>query len=447
MVNEWSEVELRELVEMSTDKIETKSIPEKCYVSTDSMLPDFGGVSFNGAIPSVAKTSSFSIDDVLFSNIRTYFRKLWIADRNGGCSNDVIVFRPKKHVHPRFLFYSLMDERFIRHTVQTSKGTKMPRGDKSAIIQYKTKLPPLPEQKAIADILGSLDDKIELNRRMNETLEGIAQALFKSWFVDFDPVLDNAILAGNSIPDEFAQRAEVRRKVLAQNQPSLNLFQRERGFPDLGKDAADFPTIGNKSSNVRKLFPDSFQTSELGPIPAGWEMQTLSDLLDVKYGKDHKKLADGNIPVYGSGGLMRHAEKSLYTGESVLIPRKGTLNNILYLNEEFWTVDTMFYTIPKTDYVAKYAFCHLKGLDFSSMNVGSAVPSMTTKVLNALSLIMPAEAELQTFDSILQLYFDRAEANNTQSKTLAKLRDTLLPKLISGELRIEDCEKMVGEGL
>ena len=142
---------------------------------------------------------------------------------------------------------------------------------------------------------------------------------------------------------------------------------------------------------------------------------------------------------------MRHADKSLYTGESVLIPRKGTLSNILYLNEEFWTVDTMFYTIPKSKYVPKYAFYHLKSLDFTSMNVGSAVPSMTTKVLNELSIIMPDETALQDFDSILTSYFDRAEANNTQSKTLKKLRDPLLPKLISGELQIEDAEKMVEE--
>jgi type I restriction enzyme S subunit len=167
----------------------------------------------------------------------------------------------------------------------------------------------------------------------------------------------------------------------------------------------------------------------------GWKAGKISDLLEVKYGKDHKKLSEGSIPVYGSGGLMRHADKSLYSGESVLIPRKGTLSNILYLNEEFWTVDTMFYTIPKSRYAPKYAFYHLKGLDFASMNVGSAVPSMTTKVLNELPIVMPDETALQNFNTILTSYFDKTEANNKQSQTLSKLRDTLLPKLISGELR------------
>ena len=270
--------------------------------------------------------------------------------------------------------------------------------------------PPLPEQKAIAHILGTLDDKIELNRRMNATLEGMAKALFKSWFVDFDPVIDNALAAGNPIPDELAPRTEVRRQALAN---------------------------GTANREAAKPFPAAFQQTEsMGWIPEGWEAAKLSDLLEVKYGKDHKKLSEGSIPVYGSGGLMRYADKSLYSGESVLIPRKGTLSNILYLNEEFWTVDTMFYTIPKHEHSPKYAFYHLKGLDFASMNVGSAVPSMTTKVLNELPIVMPDDISLKYFDEILATYFDKSEANNKQSQALTKIRDTLLPKLISGELAV-----------
>ena len=267
MDSEWSSVELRELIDISAEKMATSDIPKKSYVSTDNMVPYFGGVIFNSSIPSVPKTSRFSKNDILFSNIRTYFRKLWIADRNGGCSNDVIVFRAKKHMSPKFLFYSLMDERFIQHTVQTSKGTKMPRGDKSAIIQYKAILPPLPEQKAIAHVLGSLDDKIELNRKMNATLETMAQALFKSWFVDFDPVIENALAAGNPIPDELADRAEIRSQALA------------------NREAA-------------KAFPDSFQESEkLGRIPKGWKVSTLKECTT--------KIGSGATPRGGSSAYIK----------------------------------------------------------------------------------------------------------------------------------------------
>jgi type I restriction enzyme S subunit len=176
-------------------------------------------------------------------------------------------------------------------------------------------------------------------------------------------------------------------------------------------------------------------------------VSTLSELLEVKYGKDHKKLAEGKFPVYGSGGLMRHAESALYKGESVLIPRKGTLSNILYLNEEFWTVDTMFYTIPKMGSVAKFCYYHLKGLDFTSMNVGSAVPSMTTKVLNNLPIAKASDHVLEQFDALIGTYFRRSEQNDQESQSLTKLRDTLLPKLISGELHIPEAEQLTEEAL
>nr|WP_275113955.1 restriction endonuclease subunit S [Psychromonas antarctica] len=172
----------------------------------------------------------------------------------------------------------------------------------------------------------------------------------------------------------------------------------------------------------------------------GWEVKDLSNLLEVKYGKDHKKLDDGKYPVYGSGGLMRKAEKYLYEGESVLIPRKGTLTNIMYVNEPFWTVDTMFYTIPKLQNVAKFSFYHLKTLDFTMMNVGSAVPSMTTKVLNSLQVISPTSELLQKFDAIISTYHAGIQQRAIQNIELTKLRDTLLPKLISGELQIPATE-------
>ncbi len=279
-------------------------------------------------------------------------------------------------------------------------------------------LPSMARQKFIAHILSTLDDKIELNRQVNATLEGMAQALFKSWFVDFDPVIDNAQAAGNLIPDELAQRATVRRKA-----------------------------ITHKADNhqITRIFPDSFNyDSEMGWVPDSWEVSKLSELLEVKYGKDHKKLADGEVPVYGSGGVMRHADSSLFIGESVLIPRKGTLNNILYLNEEFWTVDTMFYTIPKKGSVAKFCYYYLKGLDFTSMNVGSAVPSMTTKILNDLPVISATQCVIERFDEQVSSYFRKIDQNNRESQVLAKIRNTLLPKLISGELCARDIEVLGG---
>jgi len=168
-----------------------------------------------------------------------------------------------------------------------------------------------------------------------------------------------------------------------------------------------------------------------------WEEGTLSDLVEVKYGKDHKKLQGGEIPVYGSGGVMRYAEKSLYNNESVLIPRKGTLNNVVYIDEPFWTVDTMFYTIMKQPNIAKFIHQFMKEKDLGSMNVGSAVPSMTTQVLNSMPLLIPSDNEFEYFENAVIPYYQKTKENQKQIRTLQSLRDTLLPKLMSGEVRVQ----------
>lgn len=171
-----------------------------------------------------------------------------------------------------------------------------------------------------------------------------------------------------------------------------------------------------------------------------WNVGQLADLIAVKYGKDHKKLADGNYPVYGSGGIMRYVEKPLYTGESVLIPRKGTLNNVMYVNEAFWSVDTMFYTEMIHPNIAKFVYHFVKSKDLASLNAGSAVPSMTTNILNAMQLYIPDEKTLEKFENIVSPMYSAMQENTKESKILANTRDTLLPKLMSGELDVSDID-------
>lgn len=235
------------------------------------------------------------------------------------------------------------------------------------------KLPPLDDQRRIASILSSLDRKIELNNKINADLEEMAQAIFKNWFIDFEPFKD-------------------------------------------GK----------------------FVDSELGMIPEGWKVGTLEDLITIKYGKDHKKLEDGTFPVYGSGGLMRFVNSWLYNGESVLIPRKGTLDNIMYVCEKFWTVDTMFFSVPKMDYVMKYVYNYIKRFDFSKMNEGTSVPSNTAARLNKMQILIPTHEVLEMYDETLCPIYNKRKMNDKESRTLSLLRDTLLPRLMSGELEVPE---------
>lgn len=169
-----------------------------------------------------------------------------------------------------------------------------------------------------------------------------------------------------------------------------------------------------------------------------WRMGHLSDLVTIRYGKDHKTLADGSYPVYGSGGIMRYVERPLYDKESVLIPRKGTLNNVMYVNEPFWSVDTMFFTEMKLPNVAKFVFHFVNSKDLTSLNSGSAVPSMTTEILNTMELSIPDADTLAKFECIVDPMYKTMQQNEKESSKLAELRDSLLPRLMSGEIDVSD---------
>jgi len=278
---------------------------------------------------------------------------------------------PNNKTDNSYLYYLLKQK--IRELQGLSYGSVFDTITTKTFDGLDVYLPPLPEQTQIANILSAIDDKIENNLAINKTLEDMAMALYKHWFVDFGP------------------------------------FQ-EGEFVD----------------------------SELGLIPKGWEVKRLEELIEIKYGKDHKKLNDGNIPVYGSGGIMRYVDDSLYDKESILIPRKGTLSNLFYVTEAFWSVDTMFYSKIKNLIFGKYIFHLLKNLDLASMDVGSAVPSLTTSLLKRIEIIVPSILEVQKFDIEVSRFFTDIKLNTNENQTLTKLRDTLLPKLISGEVRLKE---------
>jgi type I restriction enzyme S subunit len=309
------------------------------------------------------------------------------SDPKGIISQALLALRPNLElISPKFLFYFFKNRYGYNQLISASHGSVQVNIAKREVVEsIKISLPNRAKQNQIAEILSSLDDKIELNNKINQELENLAQTLFKQWFIDFE-------------------------------------FPNENGEP-------------YKSSGGEMV------DSELGEIPEGWKVVRLSTLLTIKYGKDHKHLSDGIFPLYGSGGIMRYVEKPLYQNSSILIPRKGTLSNLFYLDEPFWSVDTMFYTEIHNPIYGKYLFHCIKELDIASMNVGSAVPSMTTKVLNELMVINPDNSILSKFDEIISSFYETLKYNHQEVKELTNLRDTLLPKLISGELEINEISK------
>lgn len=374
-MSEWKEYKLKDFAVVNpTERISkgtvAKKIPMEVIQPFTKRISAFSNKEYKGGVKFRNGDTIMARITPSLENGKTSFVDILDEDEIAFGSTEFIVLRERDNVSDKHFLYYLAISPTIRFTaIKSMTGSSgRQRVQIGVVKEHLLEAPPLPEQRAIASVLSSLDDKIELLHRQNQTLEHMAETLFRQWFVP--------ARAGDS---------------------------------DAGGEEAD----------------------------EDWEEGVLGDLVEVKYGKDHKKLLDGQIPVYGSGGFMRAVDRPLYDGESVLIPRKGTLNNVMYVDEAFWTVDTMFYTIMKRKHIAKFVYQFIKQKDLASMNVGSAVPSMTTSILNNMPIEIPRNDLLERFDKIVSEFYSKIKFNQTQIRTLTALRDTLLPKLMSGEVRVE----------
>ena len=250
----------------------------------------------------------------------------------------------------------------------------------SVIKSIDIELPKIEIQRKIGSILGQIEDKVINNNNISKELEVMAKTIYDYWFLQFD-------------------------------------FPNEHGKP-------------YKSSGGKMVWNEELQRE----IPEGWENGYIKDFIEICNGRDHKELEDGNIPVYGSGGIIRTVNKYLYSGESVLIPRKGTLNNVIYVNEQFWTVDTMFYSILKKVNSGFYTYYSVKLNDFEKLNTGTGVPSMTTAIIYSLKVVVPPDEVLKSFDEKMQAIYGIVKHNRAENRELGQLRDFLLPLLMNGQV-------------
>ena len=341
----------------------------------------------------------------------------------------------KKISDPLYFYYffsSPLGRATITSIVEQGAGAAGIRGKDLANLPVPDV--PLSQQKAIAHILGTLDDKIELNRRMNETLEAMAQALFKSWFVDFDPVIDNALAAGNPIPAELADKAECRKAAGASCVPS----------------------------DIARLFPASFQSSELGWIPEGWTAGKLEDIADnPRRGVKAGEAAPGTPYI----ALQHMPKRSIALGEwetadDVASGKFGfAKGEILFgkLRPYFHKVGIapvdgvcstdILVVVPKEDERFSVVLGHVTSTEFvdytTATSSGTRMPRTNWKDMGAYAVAIPDLEVTKLLSEQMQETVQHIHLNIEQSRTLATLRDTLLPKLLSGELRIEDAEAMM----
>lgn len=350
-------------------------------------------------------------------------------------------FNLKDDIDKGYVRYVLSGHYFQSYLHAFATGTTIKNVSLKSMREFSFPIPPLPEQKAIAHILGSLDDKIELNRQMNGTLEAMAQALFKSWFIDFDPVIDNALAAGNAIPDEFAERAEQRKSI-------------ER------KDNLD----------IHSLFPDEFElTEEIGWIPKGWGISEVKDFGQVVCGKTpSKKKAEyyGNdisfikIPdMHDVAWATTTTDNLSFEGsnsqKNKLIPKGSicvsciaTVGKVLITSREAHTNQQINSVIPAEKNTLYYLYSSFLAMEKNLQDLasgGAVTLNLNTSNFSKIKIILPPSLVLDAYDSAVNSLYVKNLKLLIQNQELAKIRDTLLPKLMSGELRIPDAAAFMDE--
>lgn len=333
-----------------------------------------------------------------------------------------------KKVNPKFIYY-FFKSRLGRHELlknASQVGTPGIGQPLTSLKGIELKLPPKDVQDRIASILFSLDEKIEANRQANQILEQIAQTLFKSWFVDFDPVKAKitALEAGGSAED-----AELTAMgVIAAKTPE-ELAELKQTKPETYQNLAQ----------TAALFPSAMQESELGEIPEGWGTARIDSTLELVYGKSLTKSerVDGEIPVYGSGGIGGFHNKPLVKGPGIIVGRKGTIGSIYWESRDFFPIDTVYYVNPVGYASLEFLYYLLQTLGLESMNTDAAVPGLNRNNVYRLEVPRIPESIVAKFTEMTRALKKLVDENLCQSGRLMDTRDTLLPKLLSGEIDLE----------
>ncbi|AXD45099.1 restriction endonuclease subunit S [Salmonella enterica] len=317
-------------------------------------------------------------------------------------------------------FYYLFKQNTLRYLDSGSAQSQITINDLSNI----EVVAPLPEvQDSIIERLRNLDKKIVINTSINQTLEQMSQTLFKSWFVDFDPVIDNALDAGNPIPEALQSRAELRQKV---------------------RNSADFKPL---PTDVHALFPAEFEETELGWVPKGWEIGKLQDLLILQRGFDLPSTQRniGLHPIIAASGYTGTHDIAMVKAPGVVTGRSGVLGNVFLILEDFWPLNTTLWVKELKHATPCYGYEVLKMIDFSSFNGGSAVPTLNRNHIHNLDYLLPPRNLIEKFELFSMSLHRRVHEFQKQTQTLISLRDTLLPKLISGELSLEDLPDLANQ--
>ena len=383
------------------NKVDTNEISISQYISTDNILQNKQGIECATSLPiQGGKVTAFKKGDILLANIRPYLKKIWYAQFDGGCSADVLAIRANAETDSHFLFYALFRDDFFIHAMKGAKGTKMPRGDKAQIMEFKIPVFDLKTQQSIAAVLSALDKKIALNKQINARLEEMAKTLYDYWFVQFD-------------------------------------------FPDAnGKPY--------KSSGGEMVFDETLKRE----IPKGWEVKSLNQVADIVMGQSpdgasYNLEQEGTIFFQGSTDFdWRFPNVRQYTtsptrfaqtGDILLSVRApvGDLNiapfeccigrGLAALRSKSGNNSFLFY-------VMKY----FKTVFERRNTEGTTFGSITKDDLHSLKLVAPADNVLEKYNEIASKYDEMIFIRSQQNHQLTQLRDFLLPMLMNGQVSVAE---------
>ena len=346
---------------------------------------------------------------------------------------------------PEYVYYCVSSQKAINKIIQDSECTGVPKINLAYLKSFPISLPSLSEQQDIIDILGSLSTKITLNRQINQTLEQMSQTLFKSWFVDFDPVIDNALDAGNLIPEALQSRAELRQKV---------------------RNSADFKPL---PAEIRSLFPSEFEETELGWVPKGWNISLAGEEFIVKGGSTP---STANEDFWINGTIHWTSPKDLTGNQSKVLldtAKKITPLGLTKISSGLLPVNTVlmssrapigylaiskvpmainqgYIAIPSAKHLSpEYTIYWLDNImdDIKGMAGGTTFAEISKSAFKTIKLLIPSSDIITEFSRITRNHFDMVVQNTKEIDSLTNLRDTLLPKLISGELSVEDLPALI----
>lgn len=373
---------LSDICDFRKGKVDVSKLTLKTYISTENMLPNKGGITEANSLPTIQLTQEYKKGDVLVSNIRPYFKKIWRAKYDGGCSNDVLVFQGNSNIDGDFLYYVLANGDFFDYSMATSKGTKMPRGDKTSIMQYEVPVFDVDTQRKIASVLRCLDEKIELNSTINKNLEQQAQAIFANEFLSLE-----------TLPEGWKQAS------LIDIADYLNglAMQKHR------------PTADETGIPVLKI-------KELRQGCCNDNSELCSPSIKSEY-----IIHDGDVIFSWSGSLL----VDFWCG------------GICGLNQHLFKVTSNKYN--KWFYYA-WTKHHLDRFIAVAADKATTMGHIKRDELSKAEVLIPNEADYKRIETLLQPIYDLIITNRIENKKLAETRDTLLPKLMTGEIDISEVD-------